>query len=140
MQRGPQTRSLHPAQIKRLEKFRRASHEGAPHGYSLPLLRTAMGASFGWQTLKKALAGRPVLELHHSYITQWIERYLEEPPAVRSGKDAASGERDDPEIPSSVTDPKDDHSCDPLKGRRMDSADVENEGTTPPTGTVRGSR
>jgi hypothetical protein len=92
MPRGPRTRSLSPAQIQRLEKFRRASHEGAPHGYSLPLLRTAMGASFGWETLKKALAGRPVMELHYAYIAQWIERFLETPP-VQDGKAAASGEK-----------------------------------------------
>jgi hypothetical protein len=93
MPRGPRTRTLSPAQIQRLEKFRRASHEGAPHGYSLPLLRTAMGASFGWETLKKALAGRPVMELHYAYIAQWIERFLEAPAPVVDGKAAASGEK-----------------------------------------------
>jgi hypothetical protein len=95
MASGPQTRRLTPAQINLLEKFRRASHEGAPHGYTLPMLRSAMGASFGWQTLKKALAGRPVLELHHAYIVQWMERYLEPEAPVRDGKAAASGEKDE---------------------------------------------
>ena len=95
MPRGPRTRRLTPAQIQLLEKFRRASHEGAPHGYTLPLLRTAMGASFGWETLKKALAGRPVLELHHAYIAQWIQRYLKPETPVRDGKAAASGEKDE---------------------------------------------
>jgi hypothetical protein len=124
MPRGPRTRRLSTTQIHLLDRFRRASHEGAPHGYSLPLLRTAMGASFGWETLKKALAGRPVLELHYAYIAEWIERFLERPPAPRDGKAAASGEREEQEPPEvaateAVNDAKE---------------------TTGTTGTVRGSR
>jgi hypothetical protein len=97
MPRGRQTRILCKERIERLEKFRRASHEGAPHGYSLPLLRSAMAASFGWRTLQKALQGLPIWELHYRYIVQWIDRYL---PVnhVRDGKAAAGNDgfgRDD---------------------------------------------
>lgn len=52
-----------------------------------------MAASFRWETLKKALGGLPVWDLHHSYIAGWIERYLPAPPAPVDGKAAASGER-----------------------------------------------
>jgi hypothetical protein len=93
MSRGRQTRKLTADQIRRLEEFRRASHDGAPHGYSLPLLRTAMGARFGWATLQKALQGRPVWELSHAYIVQWIERYLPAVPIVLDQKSLAAGER-----------------------------------------------
>ena len=130
MPRGPRTRRLTPAQIKLLEKFRRASHEGAPHGYTLPLLRSAMGASFGWETLKKALAGRPVLELHHGYIVQWMERYLEPEAPVRDGKSAASGERDED---TATMGRAQDRSADQEAG---DGSDEE----APADGTVRGSR
>src|SRR5579864_1124937 len=92
MTHGPNTRALTPHQIDRLEKFRRASHDGAPHGYSPEQLRLAMGAKFGWRTLRKALQGRPVRYLFYAYIAQWIERYLPGAPAVRDGKAAASGE------------------------------------------------
>jgi hypothetical protein len=95
---GPQTRALTQDQIQRLEKFRMASHEGAPHGYSLPLLKTAIGAQFGWRTLKKALQGRPVSVLHHAYIVQWIERFLSVPSDDRPVVDfkaRASGEKDE---------------------------------------------
>lgn len=98
MSPGPQTRALNPDQIHRLEKFRMAAHEGAPHGYSLPLLRTAIGAQFGWRTLKKALQGRPVSVLHHAYIVQWIERFLSVPSDGRSvmdSKSRAAGEKDE---------------------------------------------
>lgn len=76
MATGRQTRALKPDQIERLAEFKAAQHEDAPHGYSYAGLRSAMAASFGWQTLKKALAGLPVWDLHHTYIAQWIERYL----------------------------------------------------------------
>jgi hypothetical protein len=96
MPRGPHTRALTDYQRNQLEKFRRASHEGAPHGYSVALLRTVMGARFSPETLQKALQGRPVLDLFHSYIVEWIERYLPaEPPPVRDGKSAAAGEREE---------------------------------------------
>ena len=93
MPRGHQSRALRPDQIERLEAFRRASHEGAPHGYSLPRLRSAMGASFGWATLQKALAGRPVWDLHHAYIAQWIERFCPAP-TQEHGKDADAGQNE----------------------------------------------
>jgi len=92
---GRESKALTRDQIARLEAFRRASHEGAPHGYSLPLLRTAMGAQFSWATLKKALQGRPVWILHHAYIVEWLDRYLPAGPLPRDGKAAAAG--DEPE-------------------------------------------
>lgn len=108
-------------QRNRLERFRRASHEGAPHGYSVALLRTAMGARFSPETLQKALQGRPVLDLYHAYIVEWIERYLPAPDAPRDGKVAASGERDDPE-------------------NGAPTGDQENDETGKAARTVRGSR
>src|SRR5208282_6581252 len=95
MARGKQTRALRPDQIARLDAFRKAAHpqEGAPHGYSFSQLRLAMAASFRWETLKKALGGLPVWDLHHDYIAQWIERYLPAAPLPVDGKAAASGER-----------------------------------------------
>jgi len=101
MPRGRQSRTLNRSQIQRLEDFRRASHEGAPHGYSLPQLRSAMAAGFGWRTLQKALLGRPVWDLHYSYIAQWIDRFLPAPP-VRDGKAAAAGEREGNEEPAEI--------------------------------------
>jgi hypothetical protein len=95
MPRGRQTRALTADQVKRLEAFRRSSHDGARHGYSLPLLKTAMGIGCSWETLQKALQGLPVWDLHHSAIAAWIERYLPAPAPERDGKAAASGERDE---------------------------------------------
>jgi hypothetical protein len=95
MARGRQTRTLTLDQRSRLERFRRASHDGAPHGYSLPLLRTAMQIGCSWETLQKALLGLPVWDLHHSAIVAWIERYLPVSTPVHDGKAAAAGEREE---------------------------------------------
>ena len=92
MPRGRQTKTLRPDQIARLEKFRRTPHEGAPGGYSLPQLKLAMAGPFTWETLSKALQGRPVWDLTASWIGQWIERYLPAPPAEPDGKAAAAGD------------------------------------------------
>ena len=102
MAKGRQARTLRKDQIERLEEFRRASHEGALHGYSLPQLRSAMGAGFGWRTLQKALQGRPVWDLSYFYIAQWIERFLPAGKPVHDGKAAAAGDSPEPEEDSNA--------------------------------------
>ena len=94
MARGRQSRTLRPDQIERLEKFRRRPQEGAPGGYSLPQLKLAMAAPFSWETLRNALAGRPVWDLSASWIAQWIDRYLPPLPIEKDGKAAAGGDND----------------------------------------------
>lgn len=90
MPRGRQTRKLNKTQIERLSKYRVA------RGLSLPQLKLAMALPFGWETLKKALAGDPVWDLSYTFIAQWIDRYL---PAIGplfdgiDGKTAAAGEK-----------------------------------------------
>lgn len=76
MARGRQTRILTKEQVQRLDLFRRARHEGAESGYSLPQLTKAMAAPFGYKTLGKALQGLPVWDLHHSYIVCWLDRFV----------------------------------------------------------------
>lgn len=93
MPRGRESRKLSPDQIDRLTRFRVANR------YSLPQLRSAMSAPFGWETLKKALAGRPVWVLNHSYIVQWLDRFVPAR-ALPDGKAAAAGDRQDPEEPN----------------------------------------
>lgn len=94
MTTGRQTKALTPDQIERLAKFKAAQHNGAPHGYSYAGLRLAMSAGFGWQTLKKALAGRPVWDLHHTYIAEWIERYLPAAAVVNDERHEEKAETD----------------------------------------------
>lgn len=91
---GPRTRVLSPDRIAWLDNFRRQ------HGYSMPRLNRALGSPFKWRTLQKAIDGKPILEVSHGYIVQWLERYA--PPfapgaRVLGGKDRAAGETDDPD-------------------------------------------
>lgn len=100
MRRGPATRVLSRSQIQRLETFRRSAHDGAEHGYSFPQLRQAMSCQFSWETLKKALEGKPVRDLYALYIIQWLDRYLPAA-AVFDGKAAAAGRDSETEPPES---------------------------------------
>jgi hypothetical protein len=92
--KGRQTRILRKDQIERLETFRRTAHDGSPAGYSYAQLRLAMGKPCGWETLQRALQGRPVWDLLYYRISEWIERYLPvSPKPEMDGKTAAAGER-----------------------------------------------
>lgn len=91
MARGRQTRQLSPEQIDRLTRFRIAER------LSLPQLKLAMAAPFGWETLKNALQGRPVWDLSYLYIVDWLNKHLPGAPLPRDGKAAASGEKPEPE-------------------------------------------
>lgn len=97
MPRGPQTRTLRKDQIERLEQFRRTPHDGSPAGYSYPQLRIAMGSPCAWETVQKALQGRPVAQLIHGKISEWIERFLPAGKTVTDGKAAAAGEKSEEE-------------------------------------------
>jgi len=91
MARGKQTRLVSPDRIERLSRFRVA------HGYSLPQLKLAMAAPFCWETLKKALGGVPIWDVHQAYIVQWVDRYLPKASDATDGKTRAAG-GDGPEL------------------------------------------
>lgn len=93
MPKGRQTKTLTKEQIERLRTFAMAPHQGAAGGYSLPQLRTAMSAPFGYKTLGKALQGAPVWVNSHFYIVQWLDRYL---PVIRDAR-LAAGEFTEPD-------------------------------------------
>jgi len=94
MPRGKQVRTLRKDQIERLERFRRAPHDGAPSGYSYAQLRLAMGKPCTWSILQKALNGEPIWDLIYWRVSEWIDRYV---PAkeTHDGKTAAAGRDSD---------------------------------------------
>lgn len=88
MPKGRQTKALTQEQIALLEEFRKAPHEGAAGGYSVTQLQRAMALPFTAETLKKALQGRPIWDLRHSWLVAWIERYLKAPaPSTENPQD-----------------------------------------------------
>jgi hypothetical protein len=96
MVRGRRSKILPKDYIERLERFRRAPHDGAPGGYGLPMLRSAMSAPFTWETLQRALDGLPVAELTHAWLVAWIDKHFPAPP-VRDGKMLAAGRDTEPQ-------------------------------------------
>lgn len=95
--RGRRSRVLRPDQIKRLENYRIARR------LSIYALNAAMGGreNFTWEVLDRALKGKPVAELNHRFIVEWIERHVSpEPETKPDGKTAACGrESDESSIP-----------------------------------------
>lgn len=91
MPRGKRSQALRPDQIKRLERFRVARR------LSIVQLNAAMGGrqNFTWEVLDRALKGKPVAEINHRIIVDWMERHVPEEKAPRDYKTAAAGDRAD---------------------------------------------
>lgn len=72
---GRHSKALTEEQIALLKKIQMTPADGYPNGYSLPALRTAMSAPFGFRVLGKALQGLPIWINAHFFISQFLERY-----------------------------------------------------------------
>jgi len=70
MAKGKPSKCLSADLLERLEEYRQTER------LSIPRLCVAMAAPFGWEVLSRALAGRPVWDLNHSYIVAWIDGHL----------------------------------------------------------------
>lgn len=94
---GRQSKALDKRQIDRLKEYqRRMYHDG--RGGSIPQLKLAMAAPFTYTVLSKALKGEPVWIMNHSFIVEWIDRFVPEhgtPVFAFDAKRAAAGERDE---------------------------------------------
>jgi hypothetical protein len=86
---GRQSKRLGPEQIRRLSDYRML------HRLSLPQLNRAMAAPFRWGVLHKALLGKPIWDLNHKFIVEWLDVHCLGKPAAIDGKAAASGEREE---------------------------------------------
>jgi len=92
MRQGRPSRTLTAEQIEQLEAYRRAERQ------TFAELNATMENPFTWQVLKRAIDGRPVWELNHGHIVNWIERNLvtiagvvKIKSAVSEGDDANAG-------------------------------------------------
>jgi hypothetical protein len=90
MTRGRRSRTLTLSQIYRLETFRRRGDQDHPHGYTYPQLKLSMNGRFSFATFMRAMDRKPILELYHAYIVEWLDRFVPERPIV-DGKAAACG-------------------------------------------------
>lgn len=93
-----------------------------------------MNGHFSFDTLMRAMAGKPIWELYHAYIVEWLDRFVPGRPIV-DGKAAAAG-RDTLDEGTEAS------KAEELAGRRdpgvaKDELDKE---APAPARTVRGSR
>jgi len=94
---GPRTRRLTPAQISRLKAVK--EHGDGRRSYSIVQLKLALDAPFRWETLERALCGKPVTEANCAWIVAWLDRFV---PVATSApqidwKSRQAGEKEDPE-------------------------------------------
>jgi hypothetical protein len=95
---GAAARALPRSYRQRLREFR--SRHAANLGLStlsIPLLKTSMSAPFTWETLQRAIAGKPIRACNCQFIEEFLDRYLPRPvPAAGiDGKSAAAGEHEE---------------------------------------------
>jgi hypothetical protein len=94
---GRPSKRLNAAHIERLKAYRR---QRSPTGrsYSYAEMKLTMQAPCNWQTLQRAIEGKPIWEPTYEYIVRWLELHMpaKPGPAVRDYKSAAAGDRDEP--------------------------------------------
>jgi len=98
MTRGRTSKILSQADCRRLRQFQREHAQRLGVSIGLPQLRLSMGAPFSWETLQRALAGKPIWESYHEFIVAFLDRHM--PSKVSSlfdFKSRASGEREEEE-------------------------------------------
>lgn len=96
---GAAARALPPNYRRRLREFR--AHHAARlevSSLSIPQLKLAMQAPFTWETLQRAIAGKPIRACNCQFIEEFLNRVAPPLPATSGhidGKSAAAGEHDE---------------------------------------------
>jgi len=96
MPRGRISKPLRPDHIRRLLKVQNQ------HGWSRTELKLGIGGPFKFNTLQRAIAGKPIWEMYYAYIVQWLDRYAPEKP-IHDGKASAAGDDSDAEEEAGTT-------------------------------------
>jgi hypothetical protein len=86
---------LSVADRRRLRKFQEEHSRRLGMSIGLPQLKTSMSAPFSWETLQRALAGKPIWESYHEFIVSFLDRHVPPPPPPLDWKQRASGEREE---------------------------------------------
>jgi hypothetical protein len=94
---GRRSRALTQRQIERFKAFQYRMNR------TMPQMRLVMAAPFAWRTLQRAVDGKPVWELSHAFIVNWLDRFAPELPGkgasvdIMDGKMRAAGDDREPE-------------------------------------------
>lgn len=95
MTRGRKSVVLSVGDRRRLRKFQ--TEHGVRLGVSigLPQLKLSMSAPFSWETLQRALEGKPIWHSYHEFIVAFLDRHAPKPQAAMDFKTRASGDREE---------------------------------------------
>lgn len=95
---GEAARALSPDVRRRLRKFRAnyAARLGRS-SLSIPQLKLSMNAPFTWETLQRAIAGKPIRSDNCQFIEEFLDRHAPKPlvAAGLDGKSLAAGEHNE---------------------------------------------
>jgi hypothetical protein len=103
MTRGRTSKILSVADRRRLRKFQDDHARRLGVSVGLPQLNLAMEAPFSWETLQRALDGKPVWHSYHEFIVAFLDRVSPRPQSAMDFKSRASGDREDPEAEGPVS-------------------------------------
>lgn len=97
MTRGRTSKVLSVADRRRLRKFQEEHSRRLGVSVGLPQLRTSMSAPFSWETLQRALNGKPIWESYHEFIVAFLDRHVpsEQHALPMDYKSRAAGEREE---------------------------------------------
>jgi len=92
---GGMSRALSFRYRQRLREFRvrTAARLGLP-SLGIPGLKQVMGAPFKWDTLKRALEGKPLRADNCRFLEEFLDRQDPQPRLAFDGKSRAAGERE----------------------------------------------
>jgi hypothetical protein len=95
MTRGRTSKILSAADRRRLRQFQSEHSRRLRVSIGLPQLKLSMEAPFSWETLQRALAGKPIWESYHEFIVAFLDRAVPGAQPRMDYKSRASGERED---------------------------------------------
>lgn len=93
--RGRTSKSLSVEDRRRLRKYQSDHSRRLGVSVGLPQLKLAMEAPFSWETIRRALEGRPIWHSYHEFIVTFLDRVEPRAQAAMDFKSRASGEHEE---------------------------------------------
>lgn len=95
MTRGRTSKILSVADRRRLRKFQQQHSHRLGVSIGLPQLKLAMEAPFSWETLQRALDGKPIWHSYHEFIVAFLDRAVPDPQSAMDFKSRAAGDKEE---------------------------------------------
>lgn len=97
MTRGRTSKVLSVGDRRRLRKYQQEHSRRLGVSIGLPQLKLSMEAPFSWETLQRALDGKPIWHSYHEFIVAFLDRHMPHPQSAMDFKSRASGEHEEEE-------------------------------------------